>query len=206
VARAEADATFTQAEIEVFALLGSHAALALANAYLAEEVSALAIHDGLTGLYNRRHFDAEFDLAVARFRRRVPAGNLAAIMFDLDHFGNFNRQHGHLAGDAVLRLFAGVLHERLRSADLVARYGGEEFIVILEDCGLPEVVRVAEEVRRGLEARTVPSADGQPLHATVSAGCAVIDPADPTREALIGRADAALFMAKRAGRNRVISA
>jgi diguanylate cyclase (GGDEF)-like protein len=78
--------------------------------------------------------------------------------------------------------------------------------VILEDCALPEVVRVAEEVRRGLEARTVPGADGQPLHATVSAGCAVIDPTDPTREALIGRADAALFMAKRAGRNQVISA
>ena len=206
VARAEADATFTQAEIEVFALLGSHAALALANAYLAEEVSALAIHDGLTGLYNRRHFDAEFDLAVARFRRRAPAGNLAAIMFDLDHFGNFNRQHGHLAGDAVLRLFAGVLHERLRSADLVARYGGEEFVAILDDCGLPEAVRMADEVRREFEARTVPGAAGQPLHATVSAGCAVIDPADPTREALIGRADAALFMAKRTGRNRVISA
>jgi diguanylate cyclase (GGDEF)-like protein/PAS domain S-box-containing protein len=206
VGRFDKDAIFTQAELEVFGLIGSQAALALANAYLVEEVSALAIHDGLTGLYNRRHFDAALDHAIARFRRRAPAGNLAAIMFDLDHFGNFNRQHGHLAGDAVLRLFAGVLHERLRSADLVARYGGEEFIVILEDCTLPEVVRVAEEVRRGLEARTVPGADGQPLHATVSAGCAVIDPADPTGEALIGRADAALFMAKRAGRNQVASA
>jgi diguanylate cyclase (GGDEF)-like protein len=106
----------------------------------------------------------------------------------------------------VLRLFAGVLHERLRSADLVARYGGEEFIVILEDCAMSEVVRLADEVRRGLEARSVPGADEQPLHATVSAGCAVIDPADPTREALIGRADAGLFTAKRAGRNRVVAA
>jgi diguanylate cyclase (GGDEF)-like protein/PAS domain S-box-containing protein len=206
VGRFEADAPFTPAEIEVFTLLGAHAALALANAYLVEEVSALAIHDGLTGLYNRRHFDAEFDHAIARYKRRSPAGSLAAIMFDLDHFGNFNRQHGHLAGDAVLRLFAGVLRERLRSADLVARYGGEEFVAVLEDSALPEVVRVAEEVRRNLEARTVLGAAGQPLYATVSAGCAVIDPADPTREALIGRADAALFMAKRAGRNRVISA
>jgi diguanylate cyclase (GGDEF)-like protein/PAS domain S-box-containing protein len=206
VARAAADAAFTQAECEVLGLLGSHAALALANANLVKEVSELAIHDGLTGLYNRRHFDAEFDHAIARFRRRAPVGNLAAIMFDLDHFGDFNRRHGHLAGDAVLRLFAGVLHERLRSADLLARYGGEEFVVILEDCGLPEVVRVAEEVRRSLEARTVPGPDGQPLRATVSAGCAAIDPADPTREALIGRADAGLFMAKRAGRNQVVAA
>jgi len=204
--RFDPDATFTPAEREVFGLLGSHAALALANASLVEEVSALAIHDGLTGLYNRRHFDAEFDHAIARYRRRAPAGNLAAIMFDLDHFGDFNRQHGHLVGDAVLRLFAGVLHERLRSADLVARYGGEEFVVILEDSALPDVVRVADEVRRGLEARTVPGADGQPLHATVSAGCAVIDPADPTKEELLGRADVALFMAKRAGRNQVVAA
>jgi diguanylate cyclase (GGDEF)-like protein/PAS domain S-box-containing protein len=206
VGRFETDATFTPSEIEVFGLLGSHAALALANAYLVEDVSALAIHDGLTGLYNRRHFDAELDHLIARFKRRAPAGNLATIMFDLDHFGDFNRRHGHLVGDAVLRLFAGVLHERLRSADLVARFGGEEFIVILEDCGLPEVVRMAEEVRRGLEARTVPGADGQPLRVTVSAGCAVIDPADPTREALIGRADVALVMAKRAGRNQVVAA
>jgi diguanylate cyclase (GGDEF)-like protein/PAS domain S-box-containing protein len=204
--RFESDATFTDAEREVFGLLGSHAALALANANLIEEVSALAIHDGLTGLYNRRHFDAELDHLIARFKRRAPAGNLAAIMFDLDHFGDFNRQHGHLAGDAVLRLFAGVLHERLRSSDLVARYGGEEFIVILEDSTLADAVRVAEEIRRGLAARTVPGADGTPLHATVSAGCAVIDPADPTRESLIGRADVALFMAKRAGRNQVVAA
>ena len=203
VGRFETEAKFTQAEIEVFGLLGSHAALALANAYLVEEVSALAIHDGLTGLYNRRHFDVEFDRAIARFKRRRPPASLASIMFDLDRFGDFNRRHGHLAGDAVLRLFAGVLRERLRSADLVARYGGEEFIVILEDCALPEAVRVADEIRRGLAARTVPGADGQPLHATVSAGCAVIDPADPTREGLIGRADSALFAAKRAGRNQV---
>ena len=142
VGRADTDATFTDAEREVFGLLGSHAALALANAYLVEEVSALAIHDGLTGLYNRRHFDAALDLSIARFKRRGPAANLAAIMFDLDHFGDFNRQHGHLAGDAVLRLFGEILRERLRSADLVARYGGEEFVAILDDCGLPEAVRL----------------------------------------------------------------
>jgi len=205
VGRADSLATFTQAEREAFVLLGSRAALALANAYLIEEVSALAIHDVLTGLYNRRHFDAACDLAIARFKRLRRAGNLAAIMFDLDHFGDFNRRHGHLAGDAVLRLFGEILRKRLRSADLVARYGGEEFVAILEDCGLPEATRLADEVRRDLEARAVPGGQGQPLHATVSAGCAVIDPAVPTKEALLGRADAALFMAKQAGRNQVVA-
>ncbi len=206
VGRAGFDATFTDAEREVIALLGSQAALALANAYLVEEVSALAIHDGLTGLYNRRHFDAALDLAIARCKRRGAAGRLAAIMFDLDQFGQFNRSHGHLAGDAVLRLFSAILRERLRSADLVARYGGEEFVAILEDAGLEDAARLADEVRRELAARSVPGPNGQPLRATVSAGCAAIDPASPTKEALIGQADARLFMAKRAGRNRVVAA
>jgi diguanylate cyclase (GGDEF)-like protein/PAS domain S-box-containing protein len=205
VARADTDATFTQAELEVFGLIGSHAALALANAYLVEEVSALAIHDGLTGLYNRRHFDAALDLAIARFKRYAPAGSLAAIMFDLDHFGDFNKHHGHLAGDALLRLFGEILRVRLRSADIVARYGGEEFVAILENCGLPEATRLADEVRRELEARSVPGADGRPLRATVSAGCAVLYADDPTGEALLGRADAGLYMAKEAGRNRVVA-
>jgi diguanylate cyclase (GGDEF)-like protein/PAS domain S-box-containing protein len=206
VGRAEADAPFTQAECEVFALLGSHAALALANANLVTEVSALAIHDGLTGLYNRRHFDVALDLAIARFKRHAPAGSLAAIMFDLDHFGEFNRRHGHLAGDTLLREFGEILRNRLRSADIVARYGGEEFIAILEDCGLPEANRLADEVRRELEARVVKGADGRPLRATVSAGCAVLHTEEPTKDALLGRADVALYMAKEAGRNRVVSA
>ncbi len=205
VGRADTDVTFTAAEREVFALLGSHVALALTNAHLVEEVSALAIHDGLTGLYNRRHFDAALELAIARFKRRGPAANLAAIMFDLDHFGDFNRRHGHLAGDAALRLFGEILRKRLRSADIVARYGGEEFVAILDDCGLIEATRLADEVRRELEARTVPGADGHLLRATVSAGCAVIDPTDPTQESLLGLADARLFMAKEAGRNRVVA-
>ncbi len=204
--RANGDAPFTRAEREVLGLLGSHAGLALANAYLVEEVSALAIHDGLTGLHNRRHFDAELDLAIARFKRHAPAAQLAAIMFDLDHFGDFNRRHGHLAGDAVLRLFGEILRERLRSADIVARYGGEEFVAVLEDCSLTEAARLADEVRRALEARSVPGADGDSLKATVSAGCSVMDRADPTAEAILGKADAALFRAKTAGRNRVVTA
>ena len=106
----------------------------------------------------------------------------------------------------MLRLFSGILRERLRSADLVARYGGEEFAVILEDAGLEDAARLADEVRRELAARSVPGPDSQPLRATVSAGCAAIDPASPAKEALIGQADARLFMAKRAGRNRVVAA
>lgn len=204
--RAGLSATFTADEREVIGILGSQAALALANANLVEEVSALAIHDGLTGLFNRRHFDATADLAIARCKRRGADAKLSAIMFDLDHFGAFNREHGHLAGDAALRLFAGILRERLRSSDLVARYGGEEFVAILEDSGLGEAIQVAGDVRREMERRAVPGLDGKLPHVTVSAGCAEIALAGPSLLGLIGAADAALFAAKRSGRNRVVAA
>jgi diguanylate cyclase (GGDEF)-like protein/PAS domain S-box-containing protein len=204
----EADPAFSELEVEAMTLLGAQTALALANNRLLEEISELAIRDALTGLFNRRHFDAAADLILARHRRdRDAATPLAAIMFDLDNFGRFNKDHGHQAGDAVLREFAGVLLERFRSSDLVARYGGEEFVAILEGARLDDAVRVAEEVRGELERRMIGGMDGRPpLHATVSAGCTAYDPADPTREGLLRVADVALFMAKRAGRNRVVAA
>jgi diguanylate cyclase (GGDEF)-like protein len=156
-------------------------------------------------LFNRRHFDATLDLILARMRRH-PHKPVAAIMFDLDNFGRFNKEHGHQAGDAVLRSFAGLLRERLRSSDLAARYGGEEFVVILEECRIEDAVRVAEEVRSNLETRIISGPDGTRLHARVSAGCATLDPDERTKDALLGAADAALFRAKRAGRNQVMAA
>jgi diguanylate cyclase (GGDEF)-like protein len=131
---------------------------------------------------------------------------VSAVMFDLDHFGRFNKEHGHQTGDAVLRTFAGILNERFRSADLVARFGGEEFIAILEHTDLAGAMTVAEEVRMALADRVIAGPDGQALRATVSAGCAVLDPAEPNGEALIGTADVALSMAKRGGRNQVVAA
>ena len=185
VGRALPSQGFSELEREVLVLLGSHAALALANANLMREVSELAIQDGLTGLHNRRYFDSALDRIIATHRRRIPPSSVAAIMFDLDHFGQFNRQNGHLAGDAGLRAFAGVLRERLRSADLAARYGGEEFVAILENCSVEEAARVAEEVRSGFEAVRIAGPNGQVLHATVSAGCAVLDENEPTKDQLL---------------------
>lgn len=203
----ERDPGFTELEREVLTLLGTQAALALANAHLLAEVRELAIRDPLTGLYNRRHFDAALEHILAGWTRgqenRQP---VAAIMFDLDHFGKFNKDHGHQAGDAVLRAFSGILQTRFRSADLVARYGGEEFVAILEGATRDQAVAAAEEVRRKLAATTIKGPDGVDLRATVSAGCAEIDPSDPTRTALLRTADVGLFMAKRNGRNQVVAA
>jgi diguanylate cyclase (GGDEF)-like protein len=197
---------FSALEFEALTLLAAQTALALANAQLLEEVSELAIRDALTGLYNRRHFDATLD-HILRRRARDRGGRppLAAIMFDLDHFGRFNKDHGHQAGDVVLRTFAGILLERFRSSDLVARYGGEEFVAILESATLEDARRVADEVRTSLADRSITGPDGTSLRATVSAGCAALDDTEPTREALLRAADVGLFMAKRAGRNKVVA-
>jgi len=207
VGRVGPDAAFTDLEREILTLLGAQVALSAANAHLLAEVHALAIRDPLSGLFNRRHFDATVEHILARWRRDgEDAKPIAAIMFDLDHFGLLNNTFGHQAGDAVLREFSGILLTRFRSADLVARYGGEEFVVILEGSTEANAARVAEEIRLDLEARVVRGPDDQEVRVTVSAGCAQIDPSNPTREALIEKADNALFAAKRAGRNRVICA
>jgi len=197
---------FSALDTEALTLLAAQTALALANAQLLEEVSELAIRDALTGLYNRRHFDASLE-HILRRRQRVRAGQppVAAIMFDLDHFGRFNKDHGHQAGDAVLRAFAGILLERFRSSDLVARYGGEEFVAVLEGSTGEDAVKVADEVRRALASSTIAGPDGTVLRATVSAGCAVLGDGEQGRGALIQAADVGLFMAKRAGRNRVVA-
>jgi diguanylate cyclase (GGDEF)-like protein/PAS domain S-box-containing protein len=203
----EGQPAFSLLEQEILPLVAAQSILALENAHLLQEVSELAIHDPLTGLYNRRHFDAAADQTLARYKRDRARGRpVAAIMFDLDHFGVFNKQYGHAAGDVVLRAFAGILLTRFRASDVVARFGGEEFVAILEGSTLADTVRVAEEVRLSLEHRTIVGPAGEELHATVSAGCAVVDDAEPTREALIRAADVGLFMAKRAGRNQVVAA
>lgn len=199
---------FQPIELEAMELLAGHAALAISNAYLHAEVEQLATHDPLTGLYNRRYFDEALTRVVAAWRRSLHADRrpVAAIMFDLDHFGDFNKQHGHQIGDHVLRTFAGVLRARFRDADLVARFGGEEFVVVLEGATRDAAVTVAEEVMASLAELPITSGDGTRLPVTVSAGCAELGEAEPTGEQLLRTADVALFMAKRAGRNRVVAA
>ncbi len=199
---------FTDLEVEGLQLLASSAALAVANAFLHAEVAEMAVRDSLTGLYNRRHFDAALDRMLAAHGRERLAGQrpLSAIFFDLDHFGLFNRDHGHQAGDQVLKVFAEVLVARFRASDLVARIGGEEFVAVLDGADLSAAMAVANDVRELLARRSVRAEDGTELRVTVSAGCAQLGDEDSTRESLLQAADRALFMAKRAGRDRVLAA
>jgi diguanylate cyclase (GGDEF)-like protein len=199
---------FRPIEFEAMELLSGHAALALANAFLHAEVEQLAIRDPLTDLYNRRYFDEALERLIASWHRSDVAGRkpVAAIMFDLDHFGDFNKQHGHQVGDLVLRTFANILRGRFRTSDLVARLGGEEFIVVLEGAARADAEKVADEVRTALKGIGLANEDGERLTVTVSAGCTQLDEGQATRETLLRTADVALFMAKRAGRDRVVSA
>jgi diguanylate cyclase (GGDEF)-like protein len=206
--RRDREDRFRPIEREAMELLAGHGALALANAFLHSDVAQLAIRDPLTGLYNRRYFDETLDRIIAAWHRSDAASRrpVAAVIFDLDHFGDFNKAHGHQVGDLVLRSFASILRARFRVSDLVARLGGEEFIVILDGAAAADAQRLAEEVREALAGQQLANEDGDRLVVTVSAGCTQLDEGNATREQLLRTADVALFMAKRAGRDRVVCA
>lgn len=207
IGRSVGEPSFSAHELEALQLFATQSALAVANSFLHAEVTELAIRDPLTGLYNRRHFDAMLErLLVAHHRHRATSYRpISAIVFDLDNFGTFNKAHGHQVGDEVLRTFAGILRERFRVSDLVARTGGEEFVAILDGAARDQAVAVAEQVRSSMAGTAIDVAEGR-ITVTVSAGCAQLDESEPTRAALLRTADVALFMAKRGGRDRVVAA
>lgn len=208
LARLDLARPYTQLELDALPLVASQVALALSNVSLHTRVAEAAIRDPLTGLWNRRHLEVSAGRLFAARARLDPELRhpVAAILFDLDHFGQFNKRHGHLVGDAVLRAFGTILAGRLRSSDIVARFGGEEFVAILDGASAAEAQRVADEIRQELETARIPGSDGLELKATVSAGCASLGPAVTSLESLLEIADVALQMAKRGGRNQVVAA
>ena len=206
--RSNLDRTFSEQEQEVAALLAGRVGFALANARLHQQTRNAAITDPLTGIHNRRHFDAAVEREDA-LRRRVPAEKRrmrSAILFDLDHFGRVNKKYGHQIGDRVLRLFADTLRTRARASDLVARYGGEEFVVILDNASREDAAKIAEGVRTEFANQTVDTGTGTNLTTTVSAGCSTLEPWEVEGSILLERADVALAMAKAAGRDKVVTA
>ena len=146
VGRADLARQFSSIELDALSILANQAALAIANVFLYAEVAESAIRDVLTGLHNRRYLDTSLERIVAAWVRTPPATRrpLSAVLFDLDHFGRFNKEHGHLAGDAALRAFGDILQHRFRASALVARFGGEEFVAILEGTTLDDAVQIAE--------------------------------------------------------------
>jgi diguanylate cyclase (GGDEF)-like protein len=180
--------------------LASHAVVALDNARLHRIVERQALVDGLTGLANRRQSEETLASELARLERF--GGTLAVVVADLDWFKDVNDRYGHPSGDAVLREFAQLLDESVRDVDLAGRWGGEEFLLILPGTDLDGGAQVAERIRLALAGRIVLSADGSPIPVTASFGVAATPPASTAAE-LFSAADAALYEAKRNGKNRV---
>ena len=176
----------------------SQAALALRGAWLMEKIQAQASLDGLTGIANRRTFDAALDLEVQRARRTDTPFSL--MLLDIDHFKKLNDTHGHQTGDQVLREVATLLREKCRDIDTVARYGGEEFAVIMPGC--PSGAGIETAQRLLVEIATAEMA----VPVTASAGVSTWTDITSFGDNLIAAADAALYRSKRAGRNRATAA
>jgi diguanylate cyclase (GGDEF)-like protein len=164
-----------------------------------QELERLSVTDGLTGLFNRRRLMEALDEEVRRGQRHDR--RFAVLMADIDHFKQYNDTHGHLAGDRVLARVAEILRETTRDLDCAARYGGEEFFVLMPETTLEGAMEVADRMRARLAGEIIGGG-----HVTLSAGVAEFPVHGETVEAIIASADAALYEAKREGRNRVLRA
>jgi len=164
----------------------------------------LAVTDQLTGLHNRRYMVGQLAALVARAQRGGEP--VAALLVDIDHFKKINDSFGHDVGDEVLREFAVRLATNVRAIDLPCRYGGEEFVVIMPDTGIAAAERIAERIRLHVAGSPFRVDGGKELlTVTISIGVAATLGEFDTPDALLKRADAAVYEAKAAGRNRVIA-
>jgi diguanylate cyclase (GGDEF)-like protein len=180
--------------------LADSMSLALSSIALRERLRNQALRDPLTGLYNRRFMEEVLESFVVQAERRKSA--ISAIMIDLDHFKQLNDQHGHAAGDTVLRDVAGVIQASLRKSDVACRYGGEELVILLPDSDLETAQAKAESLR--IKIAEVSSVEGVTVSASL--GVASIPQTSSSPSELTAMADEALYKAKEGGRNKVVAA
>lgn len=196
---------FDEASYELMVASASQIGMALENARLFEETKNLAMRDGMTSLYNYRHFSERLNEEFERAKRY--GKELSLIMMDIDSFKHYNDTHGHPKGDELLRDFSGVLKRVSRDADIIARYGGEEFSVILTETGKDRALDAAERIRRAVEATDFEGGSTQPGgRVTVSIGVASYVEGMKSADNLVKNADNALYRAKEQGKNRVCTA
>ncbi len=192
---------FTTEDLRFLRTIADLTSIAVENAQLYQSLEELAIKDGLTGLYLRRHLMGRFDEELARSIRSKR--ELSFVMIDLDYFKKYNDAFGHIAGDIVLRNVASVLTEHFQKpGDLVCRYGGEEFCVLLPDCPRSKAALLAEDFRKKVESKQI-ILRRQKTNITVSIGIAAFPKDAKLKEELILKADEALYKAKKGGRNQI---
>ncbi|MDZ4169973.1 MAG: sensor domain-containing diguanylate cyclase [Coriobacteriia bacterium] len=194
----------TPAEFERLQVLGNQSSLSLQNALLHGELERLSVTDRLTEMYNHGYFQQRLEEEFKRARRF--GHTLAVIMLDIDDFKIFNDTCGHIQGDDVLKRVAGVIGQNLREMDIAARYGGEEFVVLLPETDCQGAHAVAERIRREVEELHADESCAKSAGRTVSIGVAAFPLNAQSAIRLLDEADAAMYRAKRAGKNRVESA
>lgn len=166
------------------------------------QLREVADRDGLTGIANRRYFESRLADEFARWQRY--GGEFSVLLFDLDHFKKINDQFGHVAGDTVLRVMAQRVADVVRQQDLFGRFGGEEFALLLPCTPLGDALLVAEKIRCTIGDEPV-EVQGVVVTVTASVGAAAARPGTPGYESIVSEADAALYRAKRQGRNRSVA-
>ncbi|WP_454866414.1 GGDEF domain-containing protein [Pseudomonas umsongensis] len=172
------------------------------NTLLYRAATQSALRDPLTDTGNRIAMDQTLQREIELARRHMQP--LSLLMLDIDHFKRVNDTHGHSAGDDVLKAVAASIKNQLRNVDMVFRYGGEEFLILLSNTSREAAALVGERLRRAAQAEDYP-ADGHTVELTVSLGCSTLLPGE-SAESLLRRADSALYVAKREGRNRLTMA
>lgn len=202
---------FSPREVKLCQVIANLAGNALSNAHLFEsmeianlELEKLAITDGLTGAFNHRHFRKRLDEEFNRARRY--GTSLSCIMMDIDHFKSINDAYGHTQGDTVLTEITDVIKNNVRKIDFVARYGGEEFVALLPNTGMDGAFVEAERIRNAVSEYRCSGRD-RCIMVTVSLGVSTFPSPDiNSADQLVGKADNALYEAKRSGRNKTVKA
>jgi diguanylate cyclase (GGDEF)-like protein len=186
--------SFDSDDMLILTALANQVAVAIENARLYEE----SIVDGLTGLYQRKYFELRLEEELKRSQKYKHPLNL--VMIDIDYFKRVNDEHGHLMGDAVLKEVASVFKKSIRLEDVVARYGGEEFVLIMPHTSVENMRKTGERLRAEIEEMEISG-----IRITISVGIGHFDgkEMDFNHRDLINRADRALYLAKKRGRNRV---
>jgi diguanylate cyclase (GGDEF)-like protein len=196
---------FTPGDRDLFSYLAGQAARSIENVQLHETAARESITDDLTGLSNRRAFDDALTAEIERSKRY--GDGLGLIILDLDDFKSVNDTYGHQQGDVVLREVARVLRETSREVDNPARYGGEELAVVVPGTDLDGTFNLAERMREGIGALRIPRVDGQgAISITTSCGVAAVPPIAADERMVLAAADAALYEAKRTGKNKSVRA
>ncbi len=196
-----ASKAYSAYETKLLEAIAAHLSMAVSNALIYNRMERMAITDGLTGLFNHRHFQETLTAEIERANRT--GEHFAQLLTDIDFFKKVNDNYGHPAGDKILKEVSRIIKDSIRNIDFAARYGGEEFSVILVNADRKEALKISERIRKTVEKTAFDIGGGQKINITMSIGVAAF-PADATsKERLVGLADATLYLAKEEGRNRV---